>query len=84
MKMAGTGCAGSLVKMDNGPSGGNSVLIYFACEDCAIEASRVAKFGGRIEREKFSIGEYGYIALVRDTEGNMIGLHSMTQSVDRP
>lgn len=84
MKMTGTGCSGSLVKMDGGPSGGNSVLIYFACEDCALEASRVVKFGGRVEREKLSIGEYGYIALVRDTEGNMIGLHSMTQSVDRP
>jgi len=84
MKMAGAGCAGSLVKMDGGPSGGNSVLIYFACEDCAVEASRVVEFGGRVERDKSSIGEYGYIALVRDTEGNMIGLHSMTQSVDRP
>lgn len=26
---------------------------------------------------KFSIGQYGYIALATDTEGNMIGLHSM-------
>jgi uncharacterized protein len=24
-----------------------------------------------------SIGEYGFIALVVDTEGNMIGLHSL-------
>ncbi len=24
-----------------------------------------------------SIGEYGFISLVHDTEGNMIGLHSM-------
>ena len=82
--LSGTGTSGALVKMAGGPSGGNSVLIYFACEDCAVEAERVTKFGGRVERPKFSIGEYGYIALVRDTEGNMIGLHSMTQSVDRP
>jgi len=84
MSMEATGCAGALVKMNGVSSGGNSVLVYFACEDCAVEAARVAKFGGRVEREKYSIGEYGYIALVRDTEGNMIGLHSMTQSVDRP
>ena len=84
MSMGGTGTAGALVKMKDGPSGGNCVLIYFACADCAVEAARVAKSGGRVEREKSSIGEYGYIALVRDTEGNMIGLHSMTQSVDRP
>ena len=28
-------------------------------------------------RPKFSIGEFGHIALVVDTEGNMVGLHSM-------
>jgi len=37
----------------------------------------VASNGGKIVKEKFSIGEYGHIALVTDTEGNMIGLHSM-------
>ena len=84
MKIGGTGCAGSLVKMNGVLSGGNGVLVYFGCEDCAVEAARVVKFGGRIDREKISIGEYGYIALALDTEGNMIGLHSMTQSEDRP
>jgi hypothetical protein len=59
------------------PSGGNSVLVYFSCADCAIEAGRVAKAGGRVEKEKFSIGEYGFIALAIDTESNMFGLHSM-------
>ena len=59
------------------PSGGNSVLVYFSCADCAVEAARAAKAGGRVEREKFPIGQYGHIALVVDTEGNMIGLHSM-------
>ncbi len=33
--------------------------------------------GGRIQRDKMSIGQYGFIALAIDTEGNMIGLHSM-------
>jgi uncharacterized protein len=30
-----------------------------------------------VVREKFSIGPYGFVALATDTEGNMIGLHSM-------
>lgn len=84
MSMDQMGCSGALVKMDEKSSGTNSVLVYFACDDCAVEAERAATAGGHIERGKFSIGEYGYIALVRDTEGNMIGLHSMTQNVDRP
>ena len=71
------GAGGALVKMDGVASGGNSTLVYFACEDCAVEAARAARAGGTVQREKFSIGEYGFIALVTDTEGNMIGLHSM-------
>ncbi len=31
----------------------------------------------QIHFDKMSIGEYGFIALVYDTEGNLIGLHSM-------
>ena len=58
------------------PSGG-STLVYFMTEDCAVEESRVAKAGGRIDKKKFSIGQYGFITLAVDTEGNMFGLHSM-------
>ena len=71
------GAGEALVKMDGVPSGGNSTLIYFGCEDCAIEESRAEKSGGRIKQKKMSIGEYGFISLVFDTEGNMLGLHSM-------
>jgi predicted enzyme related to lactoylglutathione lyase len=77
MTMDRYGAPGSLVKMEGFPSGGNSTLVYFSCKDCAIEAGRVVASGGRIQREKMSIGQYGFIALVFDTEGNMFGLHSM-------
>lgn len=71
------GAGGSLVKMEGLDSGGNSTIIYFACEDCAVESARVREAGGSIMKEKMSIGEYGHIALARDSEGNVIGLHSM-------
>jgi predicted enzyme related to lactoylglutathione lyase len=71
------GAAGSLVQMPGFKAGGNSVIVYFSCVDCAVEAARAAANGGRIFKDKFSIGQYGHIALVQDTEGNMIGLHSM-------
>ena len=71
------GAAGALVKMQGVPSGGNSTIVYFACEDVAAEASRVAAAGGKIHKNRTSIGEHGFIALVLDTEGNMFGLHSM-------
>lgn len=71
------GACGSLVKMEGVCSGGNSTLVYFACKDCAVEAARVKQAGGSIFKEKMSIGEYGFIVLAIDTEGNMIGLHSL-------
>lgn len=77
MTMDAGGASGSLVQAEGMPSGGNSTLVYFSCADCAVEAGRVAAAGGTLVREKFSIGQYGFVALAQDTEGNMIGLHSV-------
>lgn len=71
------GAGGALVHMQGVHAGGNSTLVYFACEDCAVEEARVAGAGGRVQRPKMSIGQHGFISLVLDTEGNMLGLHSM-------
>ncbi len=77
MNMESGGASGALARMDGCPSGGMGTLVYFSCEDCADESSRVEGAGGKICKPKMYIGQYGYIALVMDTEGNMIGLHSL-------
>ena len=77
MAMNVPGTSGALVKMEGMPSAGNSTIVYFACDDCAVEAGRVGEAGGKVFKEKFSIGEHGFIALATDTEGNLFGLHSM-------
>ncbi len=77
MSADASGASGALVKVEGMPSGGNSTLVYFSCQDCAVEAGRVPAAGGKVFKEKFSIGQYGFIALVHDTEGNLIGLHSL-------
>lgn len=71
------GSSGALVRMPGVPSGGNSTLVYFSSEECSVEGARVKDAGGRLHREKISIGEYGFIVLAFDTEGNMFGIHSM-------
>jgi len=71
------GSTGALVKMEGMKCGGNSVIVYFNCEDCAIEENKAATFGGKVFQPKMSIGQYGFISLVTDTEGNIIGLYSM-------
>ncbi len=45
------GTPGALVKMPGFPSGG-STLVYFACEDCAVEAARAAANGGHVVKPK--------------------------------
>lgn len=71
------GVTGALCKMKGKDSGTGGTIIYFGCENCAEEESRVAAAGGRVHMSKMAIGDYGHIALVVDPDGNMIGLHSM-------
>ena len=75
--MENYGATGALVKMDGFGAGGNSTQVYFSCENCAVEESRVETAGGQIDSPKSSIGDYGFVSMVIDTEGNMIGLHSL-------
>ena len=77
MEQASYGATGAIIKLPGYPAGANSTIVYFSCADCAVEAERAEDAGGKIEKNKMSIGQYGFIALVVDTEGNMIGLHSM-------
>lgn len=72
------GAGGALVRMAGCTSGFAGTLVYFSCADCAVEEARAAAAGGKVQRAKMSIGEYGFISLVVDTEGNLIGLHSMS------
>ena len=71
------GSGGSLVKMAGQQPGAGGTLVYFGCADCAIPAGRAAAAGGELVQEKTAIGEHGFYALVRDSEGNLVGLHSM-------
>jgi uncharacterized protein len=75
MTMDAVGASGALVKMDGVESGGSGTIPYFHCDEVAVKAERVVNAGGCIHKPKMSIGQYGFMALVVDTEGNMIGLH---------
>ena len=71
------GCTGALVRMEGKDSGIGGSLVYFSCNDCAVEAARAVENGGTLFKPKTSIGQYGFYVLIKDTEGNLIGLHSM-------
>lgn len=69
--------SGALCKSSEMKPGTGGTLVYFTCDDCATEASRVAGAGGQVLQTKFPIGEYGFCSICMDTEGNTFGLHSL-------
>lgn len=69
--------SGALVKMEGFKAGNNSTIVYFASVDCSIEEARIAAAGGNVHKSKVSLGDYGFMVLANDTEGNMFGIHSM-------
>ena len=70
------GAGGALVKLDAMQPGVGGSMVYFSCEDCALEEGRTQAAGGQIVKSKYSIGDHGFVSLIADTEGNMVGLHS--------
>lgn len=71
------GAAGSLVKSESREPSAQGTLVYFTAPDLDAALSRAAEKGGRIVAPKTDIGEYGFIGLILDSEGNRVGLHSM-------
>lgn len=59
----------------------NGTLVYLNCQpDLQIVLNRVAGAGGSILHEKTEVApdqKLGFWALVKDTEGNRVALHSM-------
>ncbi|UQU66970.1 VOC family protein [Couchioplanes caeruleus] len=49
-------------------------VITIGVEDLDEAVARVEKLGGRVEIGRQAVGEMGFSAYVRDTEGNLIGL----------
>ena len=71
------GAGGALSKSPHSKPGIGGTVLYFMTQDCTAEQERVAAAGGMVVRPKFSIGEFGFVSLCQDTEGNMFGLSSM-------
>lgn len=76
--MGAYGAGGALTKSAHAGPGVGGTIVYFSVPDCAVEQARVADAGGVVMRPKFSIGAFGWITLIQDTEGNMFGLNSLT------
>jgi predicted enzyme related to lactoylglutathione lyase len=71
------GVGGALVRDQTRSAAAGGTVVYIdatAKLDACLD--RVSGAGGTVVLPKTAIGPAGFIALVRDTEGNTIGLHS--------
>lgn len=72
-----SGCLTPMKAMDVDAAPRKGALLYFNCEgrlDQAIAA--VEPNGGKVLQPRHQIGPYGFRAVVLDSEGNRIALHS--------
>jgi len=77
LEHSGNDVAGCLCRSEDQKPSATGLLLYFNVSgrlDDAIAATE--QCGGTILQAKEQIGEYGYRAIVLDSEGNRISLHS--------
>lgn len=70
------GAGGALVKSDSASPSRSGTRVWLSCADCAIPLAKIAHLGGKVIHPKKDIGPNGFAALIEDSEGNIIGLHS--------
>jgi predicted enzyme related to lactoylglutathione lyase len=73
----GSGVRGALVKHPVRCPSAEGAIVYLNVAGQLDEVlRRVPESGGAVMLAKTDIGEPGHIALIRDTEGNVVGLHA--------
>lgn len=73
-----TGAAGSLVKGEGYVPSQDGTMVYLNVADIEGALQKVEDRGGKSVQAKMSIGEYGFIGVFIDTEGNRVAFHSMS------
>ncbi len=72
----GAYASGALVKSDGWNPGRGGTTVYFNSVDCSVEEKRAVENGGQVFSPKHAIGGHGFVCIIQDTEGNLIGVHS--------
>ena len=76
---ADSGVSGCLVMSKEAKPAVDGPLVYLNCEGrLPIAIAVVDLNGGRVLQPRHSIGDHGFRAIVLDSEGNRIALHSKT------
>lgn len=74
----GKGVGGALAAGKNSVTGPGGTTVYLNVEgDLDGVISRIPAAGGKVVEPRRAIPPHGFIAVFSDTEGNIVGLHSM-------
>ena len=76
------GVGGAIIFSDAKPSADGPLLYLNASGKLRAAVARVELAGGKVLLPVTPIGDPGYIAIILDTEGNRIGLHSERDALD--
>ena len=72
------GIGGAITKMRGMTGGAGGTIVYLNVEgDLDGVLQRTPANGGEVIKSRLAIGEHGFIGIIKDTEGNVVGLHSM-------
>ena len=73
------GVGGAVTKMEDCASPGARTIVYLNVEgNLDAVLGRIVAAGGRVIQPRMAIPPHGFIGLIEDTEGNVVGLHSMS------
>lgn len=71
------GVGGALVRNQGYEPTDGGPVVYLSCgDDLSPALGRVEPGGGEVLLPKTSVGDHGFCAWFRDSEGNRVGLHS--------
>lgn len=81
MDMESYGSAATLIQGEGYTPSHQGPLIYFSAPEDGIDAAiaKAEQQGITILKPKFDTGEHGYYAVLQDSEGNRIAIHSMNE-----
>ncbi len=77
---ASPGIMGALVTGESYTPSEDGTRVYFHTSDIEATLNRAVELGGEMLYPRKSIGELGYVAEFRDSEGNRIALHQPAQA----
>ena len=75
MEMGGAGSAGTLILADGYTPSLEGTVVYLNVDAIDATLKKIEPAGGKVLMPRMDIGQHGFVAHFKDTEGNRVALH---------